>query len=774
MIIPKQEEQELLQSDFDSAGFEIDKSDLAIVFSTISEGLYSDPLSSIVREITSNAIDATIEAGKDDPVIVKLDQDSGGPYLSIQDFGVGLSVERIESVYKKLFKSTKRERNDQIGAFGLGRFSIFSYTNTFYLTTVFEGIEYGYQLYLQDGIPNMVDLYNKPTTAPNGTTVKIYLQHKDVEKAREKIKDTLMYFSNVYVIDNISGGKKYNNEYKLVQGKTFIHSTNSEHKELHISLGGVYYPINWSALGYKSKIEMNCALKFNNGDLTVTRSREEIKYTDATIAKILAAISEFQSEVVDLYRKKERNLKDFKTYEDFKQIGNKDYDMIVDGVSITVDFSRVGVSLSNYYYDDGIIWIDTKHEIQHILAAIGGRAHYINRTTLSTNEVDILNYGFYINKVCYKFSHEPLTKKAIGIANAQGYTKIIILGKKLDNGRTSVNYLAGMYAGKTATNKPQAAREVIQHFIGLLSKMKDIHKIKHISEFKEEKVNVVKNLTFRACVSSSGYVPLAKLDLTKNRGIILHNIALKKEEFLCQIFPKSIVAKGTKKDLAASGLPYKTMEEVVKMSKMHDLLRAYKLSKTYSGVSNRYLQSGLVKNNTLESLLQPTGKVNGLKIAQNDLLDEMLATYEESHPIDVTTHETLLTNFSKFDRIADVILKTGLSITDKLLSVRSLCISLNLQYAHWLGNTKFIEALEYVINQYGVLSYTDRELLKGLHENLHTLLDGFRYTNSVIYAEFNISDELIAQVIDLASKKDEINPLKTLLQEELDKNKPTF
>lgn len=761
MIIPKQEEQELLQSDFDSTGFEIDKSDLAIVFSTISEGLYSDPLSSIVREITSNAIDATVEAGKDDPVIVKLDQDTGGAYLSIQDFGIGLSLERIESVYKKLFKSTKRDRNDQIGAFGLGRFSIFSYTNTFYLTTVFDGIEYGYQLYLQDGIPSMLDLYSKPTTAPNGTTVKIYLQSKDIEKAREKIKSTLMYFSNVYVIDNILGGKKYNNEYRLVEGKTFIHSTNSEHEDLHICLGGVYYPINWSMFNYKHRIQMNCALKFNNGDLAVTRSREEIKYTDETTAKIKSAIDSFIAEVDELYHKEDLNVKDFKTFDELSKIGSVHTTINVGEVNIEIDSTALNLSFRRYYYNDGSLNLSTKYELNAILAAIGGSVYFINRTTLSAHETE-LGYRTDLNKVCYKFSNESLTRKILNAANAQGYSKIVIFSKKFKKKRNDINTIGALYSGDEPLNSAQAARVVIQRFIAIIFKLKSLYTIKHISEFKEEKVNVVKNLTFRISTNNSQHRLVPKIDLTKHKGVILHNIALKKEEFLAQIFSHSIITKGTKKDLVASGLPYKTMEEVVKMSKMHDLLRAYKLSKTYSGVTSKYLQAGLVKNLVLEELLKANGKVDGLKIPHSDLLDEMLATYEEEHPIDVTAHSELLKNYSTFSRIAEHLLQSSLTLKDKFIAIRALSISSGLQHVHWLNNTKFIESLEYLVDRFSMLNYSDKNTLGDVEPDLYAVLDDFKYANNVSRASFHIPDDVVLRVIALAETRTG-NPLKALV-----------
>ena len=85
----------------------------------LSSQIYRRPHESIVREITSNCFDSHIEANVDDPVIIKIKEDEAGWYISFNDFGVGLSPDRIEKIYTNLGESTKRESNKFIGAFGL-------------------------------------------------------------------------------------------------------------------------------------------------------------------------------------------------------------------------------------------------------------------------------------------------------------------------------------------------------------------------------------------------------------------------------------------------------------------------------------------------------------------------------------------------------------------------------------------------------------------------------------------------------------------------------
>src|SRR5690606_32044596 len=87
--------------------FGIDMEDEWIIYKSFTN--YSDPISSIVRELTSNAFDAHIEAGTEEPVIVKITESNafdGTPTsLSIIDKGTGLSPEAIRTVYSRFGKS---------------------------------------------------------------------------------------------------------------------------------------------------------------------------------------------------------------------------------------------------------------------------------------------------------------------------------------------------------------------------------------------------------------------------------------------------------------------------------------------------------------------------------------------------------------------------------------------------------------------------------------------------------------------------------------------
>lgn len=96
----------------------ISLNNISFLFKMLAER-YSDKYASIVREYTCNALDSHTEAGVTDKnVIVSLVWEDDDYKLKFQDFGVGLSPDRIKNVFVNYLESTKRETDDLIGGFG--------------------------------------------------------------------------------------------------------------------------------------------------------------------------------------------------------------------------------------------------------------------------------------------------------------------------------------------------------------------------------------------------------------------------------------------------------------------------------------------------------------------------------------------------------------------------------------------------------------------------------------------------------------------------------
>jgi len=293
-------------SDFESIDMSIDQKSMGFVFDIMFSQMYRDPIGSIIREITSNCFDSHIEAGVNDAVVITIDEDDGGGFISFKDVGIGISPDRMRSVYAKPATSTKRDSNDFIGYWGLGSKSPLAYVEEgFEVITVSEGMKYEYMVHKGTSAPQITLITSEETTEHNGTIVKIYFKrNSDKAEFDKKLESQLRYFDNVYVI----GSNHFNNEYKLYEGNTFKFRNDCARVDLHICIGKVTYPIDWEKLG-EQRITLPFALKFNIGDLPVTPERESIKYTSIkrendeyvdTRDVIKAKIQEFKEEIQDM------------------------------------------------------------------------------------------------------------------------------------------------------------------------------------------------------------------------------------------------------------------------------------------------------------------------------------------------------------------------------------------------------------------------------------------------------------------------------------------
>lgn len=98
------------------------------LFELMSDNIYSNVPNAIMRELISNAIDASVLLPKEEqkPILVHIPENLGQD-LIVQDFGKGMSIDTVLEVFANYFSSTKENDEKQIGGFGLGSKTPFAY-----------------------------------------------------------------------------------------------------------------------------------------------------------------------------------------------------------------------------------------------------------------------------------------------------------------------------------------------------------------------------------------------------------------------------------------------------------------------------------------------------------------------------------------------------------------------------------------------------------------------------------------------------------------------
>lgn len=265
-------------------------------FKVLSSTLYQNKIGSIVREISSNARDSHIAKGTPEIPFEIHAPSLFEPYFSVRDFGVGLTDEDIRTIYTRLFVSTKDNSNDQVGAFGLGSKTPLSYTDSFTVTSIFNGIKRIYSIYIKNnGMPAINLMANDKTDEQNGVEVSIAVETNDISRFCTEISKQLRFFSVKPIIKNSTNFKFESIGTPFISIDRFdITSTG----KINIIQGDIGYPLDVELISPKitdrnlseflEKIEERGAnIYFDIGEIDITPSREAISYENNTINTII-------------------------------------------------------------------------------------------------------------------------------------------------------------------------------------------------------------------------------------------------------------------------------------------------------------------------------------------------------------------------------------------------------------------------------------------------------------------------------------------------------
>jgi len=290
----------------------------AKAFKILSDGLYSDKILAVIRELSCNAKDSHVDAGKGDvPFEIHL-PNTLEPWFAVTDNGIGLCNEDVENMYSTYFESTKTDSNEVTGCLGLGSKSPFAYVDSFTVESRWNGkLTLFSCFYNEAGIPS-ITMMGEPmnTTEHNGLTVKMAVREQDMREFASKAANVLRRFIPA---PTVTGNTSYaiktveylveGTDWKLVKGENHY----SESKVNAIQ-GNVTYPISRNSLGdltetQRAIMDLSVDMFFNIGELDVAANREALGYDNTTIANIKAKLDVVATEIAPLFQDKFKDCK---------------------------------------------------------------------------------------------------------------------------------------------------------------------------------------------------------------------------------------------------------------------------------------------------------------------------------------------------------------------------------------------------------------------------------------------------------------------------------
>jgi len=319
-------------------------------FQILSSGLYSNKILAVIRELSCNAYDAHVEAGKADVPIEVYLPNTLRPTFTVKDFGTGLSdyqirggyaltgstkvimsledgaklideyekqaaknpktkppsIERKNGLYNSYFESTKQDSNDFIGALGLGSKSPFSLVSSFSVESRVGGTKRLYTAFVDEqGMPSIALVGESSTTEPNGMTVSMAVKQDDIFRFASEAQQALMYFNPYPIVRGTANFAPLPLEY-ITQGKNWgiRPSLRTNWDGARVIQGNVAYPLDAKQLTQHTTDKMVNAflclavdINVPIGAVDVAASRESLQYNAYTIDSLLKIINEAVGEL---------------------------------------------------------------------------------------------------------------------------------------------------------------------------------------------------------------------------------------------------------------------------------------------------------------------------------------------------------------------------------------------------------------------------------------------------------------------------------------------
>jgi hypothetical protein len=279
-----------------STSFGISVKDEAHLMGILREGLYTDRILAVLREYSANAWDAHRAVGKHElPIEVHIPVEDD-PVLRIRDHGAGLSHDEMFQIFTQYGSSTKRDSDDVVGMLGIGSKSGFAYADTFTVISRHGGMQRTYVAALDESEKGTLSLLDERECEGTGLEIQVTSKPDDFYAWEKRAKRLYKHFEPRPTI-NIELPEPPPEAMRL-EGGMISSTIGGSWKAI---MGCVPYCINLGQLDEaklpKCLREMSGRLHFKIGDVAISASREELKYTTKTkellVERFTALVDEY-------------------------------------------------------------------------------------------------------------------------------------------------------------------------------------------------------------------------------------------------------------------------------------------------------------------------------------------------------------------------------------------------------------------------------------------------------------------------------------------------
>jgi hypothetical protein len=326
--------------------------------------LYTNPKQTMMFEYPQNGIDSMHEAGKaDEPITITL-PNKLNPFLIFRDTGIGMDHETVENIFSVANKSTKRDSNETIGGYGVGKLVFSPYCGVMFLTTWKHGEKTIYQCRLNDGRGEITEIHNEKSTEPQGVEIKIPIKEDDFGFFEERAKYSYSFFKTKPIIKGVKVELGYDTHIETEDFSILKDDIGVIKSGAYATIGGIPFPVDGRSIGWnyerRSIIDyIPLVLHFKVGEIDHTPSRDNLEYNEKTISAIKARIEEvktYLSEYTEDEFKKCKTVHEARTnYKKFRSDNTKLSD-IIKRFGLDRDFKfngdKIKIHFSKKFFDD--------------------------------------------------------------------------------------------------------------------------------------------------------------------------------------------------------------------------------------------------------------------------------------------------------------------------------------------------------------------------------------------------------------------------------------